>query len=61
MPIEAAFDRSGGQVVYVQKGNRFIRREVKTGERNDKAVVVLEGLKPGERVALSDPTRAGAQ
>ena len=61
VPIEAVFDRSGGQVVYVQRGNRFVRREVKTGERNDKAVVVLEGLKPGERVALSDPTRAGAQ
>ena len=57
VPIEAIFDRSGGQTAYVRKGNRFVARKVKTGERNEKAVTVLEGLKPGESVALSDPTR----
>jgi HlyD family secretion protein len=57
LPIEAIFDRSGGQTAYVKKGDRFVARKVKTGERNEKAVTVLEGLKPGESVALSDPTR----
>ena len=57
VPIEAIFDRSGGQTAYVKKGDRFIARKVKTGERNEKAVTVLEGLTPGESVALSDPTR----
>jgi HlyD family secretion protein len=56
VPIEAIFDRSGGQTAYVRKGDRFVARKVKTGERNEKAVTVLEGLKPGESVALSDPT-----
>ncbi|MCJ7751154.1 MAG: efflux RND transporter periplasmic adaptor subunit, partial [Armatimonadetes bacterium] len=56
VPIEAIFDRSGGQTAYVKKGDRFVARKVKTGERNEKAVTVLEGLKPGESVALSDPT-----
>jgi len=57
VPIKAIFDRSGGQTAYVKKGDRFIARKVKTGERNEKAVTVLEGLTPGESVALSDPTR----
>jgi len=57
VPLEAIFDKSGGQTAYVRKGDRFVARRVKTGERNEKAVTVLEGLKPGESVALSDPTR----
>ncbi len=61
VPVEAIFDKSGVQTAYVQKGDTFVGRKVKTGERNDKAVVVLEGLKPGQRVALSDPTRGGPQ
>ena len=56
VPLEAIFDRSGGQTAYVKKGDRFVARKVKTGERNEKAVTVLEGLQPGESVALSDPT-----
>jgi hypothetical protein len=31
---------------------------VETGERNEVAVVIRSGLSGGERVALSDPTRA---
>ena len=57
VPLAAIFDRSGGQTAYVKKGDRFVARKVKTGERNEKAVTVLEGLTPGESVALSDPTR----
>jgi HlyD family secretion protein len=60
VPVEAVFDKSGGQVVYVKQGDRFVSRKVKIGERNEKAVVVLEGLKAGEEVALSDPTREEA-
>jgi multidrug resistance efflux pump len=59
IPVQAVYDKPGGQVVYVQKGRRFVSRKIETGDRNDKSVVILEGVKPGERVALSDPTRAG--
>jgi multidrug efflux pump subunit AcrA (membrane-fusion protein) len=60
VPVEAVFDRPGGQVTYVATGDGFEERPVETGERNDKAVVITKGLKAGERVALSDPTRAEA-
>lgn len=61
-PVSAVFDRPPrGEFVYVQDGSRFVERKVKTGKRNDEAVVILEGLKKGERVALSDPTKVEAQ
>ncbi len=59
IPLAAVFDRPEGQVVFVRKGNGFVSRKIKTGERNDEAVVILDGLKPNEQVALSDPTRGG--
>jgi multidrug resistance efflux pump len=59
VPMQAVHDRPGGQVVYLQQGRRFLPRKIKTGDRNDKSVVILAGVKPGDRVALSDPTRAG--
>lgn len=59
VPVQAVHDGPEGQVAYVQEGRRFVPRKIKTGERNDKSVVILEGVKAGERVALTDPTRAG--
>jgi RND family efflux transporter MFP subunit len=58
VPLEAVFDRNGKSYAYVKQGEGFVRREVETGERNETAVVVREGLSAGEMVALSDPTRA---
>jgi multidrug efflux pump subunit AcrA (membrane-fusion protein) len=60
VPSEAIFDKpSKGEIVYVQQGGHFEERSVKIGERNDESVVILSGLNPNERVALSDPTRFG--
>jgi len=59
VPVQAVHDRPGGQVVYLQQGRRFVPRKIRTGERNDRSVVIIEGVRPGERVALSDPSRAG--
>ena len=55
VPLTAVFDKPQGQVVYVQKGDKFVPQTVKTGARNEEAVVILEGLQPGARVALSEP------
>jgi RND family efflux transporter MFP subunit len=60
VPLDAVFERNGKSYVFVQSGHDFLRREVKTGERNDVAVVILSGLSEGELVAMSDPTRAQA-
>ncbi len=61
VPVAAVFDRPDGEVVYVRQRNRFVARRVETGERNDEAVVVLSGVRAGERVALSDPARPERQ
>jgi multidrug efflux pump subunit AcrA (membrane-fusion protein) len=57
VPSGAIFDKpSKGEIVYVQQGERFEERRVKIGERNDESVAIQSGLRPNERVALSDPT-----
>ena len=61
VPLKAVFDKPGGQVAYVAVKDGFEERRVETGKRNDEAVVVKSGLKPGERVALSDPTHREAE
>jgi hypothetical protein len=44
--------------VYVQNpaDNRFEERTVKLAKRSESALVIAEGLKPGETIALGDPT-----
>jgi RND family efflux transporter MFP subunit len=62
VPVSAVFDRPPrGEFVYVQQSKHFAERKVKTGKRNDEAVVIAKGLKKGERVALTDPTRVEAE
>jgi multidrug resistance efflux pump len=56
LPSRAVFDKPEGKTVYVAGPGGFKPRRVKLGKKNDEAVVITEGLKPGERVALSDPT-----
>lgn len=60
VPLSAVFERPEGQTVYVTASEGFTPRRVETGKRNDEAVVITKGLEPGERVALSDPTRSEA-
>ena len=50
--------RDGKQFVYVQNlvDNRFEPRVIKLAKRSESVMVIAEGLKPGEVVALSDPT-----
>jgi multidrug resistance efflux pump len=56
IPSQAIFDRDGRSVVYVQNGNRFEEREVKPLKRSESVVVISEGLKANEVIAMSDPT-----
>lgn len=59
IPAEASFQRSGRTVVYVVRGalwgNPFEEREIHVGRRGDGQLVVTQGLKVGERIALKDP------
>ena len=57
VPKQAVFGREGSQVVYLLSGDRFVPRKVKVGKRSEETVQIVRGLKPGDRVALADPTR----
>ncbi len=55
VPIEAVFDKEDTTVVYVKKGG-FEERVVKVGKKNNDYIVIMDGIEPGEEVALRDPT-----
>lgn len=58
IPNQALLEKDGRQYVYVQNtnDNRFEERTVKLAKRSESVMVIAEGLKPGEVVALGDPT-----
>lgn len=56
VPPGALFQRGGNTVAYVLNGSKFEERGTEIARRGEKQVAVARGLKPGERVALKDPT-----
>ncbi|MBS1876412.1 MAG: efflux RND transporter periplasmic adaptor subunit [Acidobacteria bacterium] len=56
VPMQAVFEREGRPVVYVRSGAAFEPRIIKPFKRSESVMVIAEGLKPGEVVALADPT-----
>jgi len=56
IPAQAIFEKDGQPVVWVQRGRRFQQRGVKLARRSESTMVISDGLKPGEVIALSDPT-----
>lgn len=55
IPNQAVFERDGKLVAYVQKGNKFEPRVLKPLKRSESTMVIADGLKAGEVIALSDP------
>ena len=60
VPMQAIFERDGKPVVYVKAGKGFEPRFIKPLKRSETVMVIAEGLKSGEVVALSDPTSSKA-
>jgi multidrug efflux pump subunit AcrA (membrane-fusion protein) len=58
IPLRASFTRNGKPAVFVQNAKGFEQRPIEVGARNETDIVVLSGLKAGERVALEDPQEA---
>lgn len=56
IPSQALFQKNGAGIVYVLSGSKFEERVVQAGRRSGDSAQILAGLKPGERVALKDPT-----
>jgi RND family efflux transporter MFP subunit len=59
LPSQALFQKGGRTVVYVRGAWGFHERPVEIARRTPKQVAVARGLRPGERVALRDPTAKG--
>lgn len=55
IPPEAVFQKSGESVAYVLRGSHFDERPIEVGRRSESALLISQGLKPGDRVALKDP------
>jgi multidrug efflux pump subunit AcrA (membrane-fusion protein) len=57
VPRQAVFEREGRTVVYRRHGDGFEPVEVKLGPSGAGRVVIESGLRPGDAVALADPSR----
>jgi predicted DNA-binding antitoxin AbrB/MazE fold protein len=55
-PAGAVFIRNGQLVAYVVRGSSFEERKVQVARRGKTELLISSGLKPGEKVALKDPT-----
>ena len=56
IPAQGVFEKDGQPAVWVESGHRFQQRIVKLARRSESTMVIADGLKPGEVIALSDPT-----
>ena len=58
VPLEALNSQEGVPFVYREQGARIRKQEVTTGDMNDDAVVILQGLDAEDKVYLSAPPNA---
>jgi RND family efflux transporter MFP subunit len=55
IPLPCLFSENGKQFVYLKESGKILKRDVITGERNDKVVVVKSGLNENDRILMSRP------
>lgn len=56
IPAQAVFQKSGLTVAYVWERSQFEEREIQVGRRSGDKVLIANGLRAGDQIALSDPT-----
>lgn len=56
IPSSALFRKAGRTVAYVQRGSKFEETTVEVLRRSGDEALIAKGLKPGEQLALKDPT-----
>ena len=61
VPTQALFQNNEASVVYVQNGGKFVERVVQVGHRSGDVVQIVDGIKPGEHVALKNPSELVAR
>ena len=55
IPAQAIFQKENKSVVYVKQGTKFVSREIKPLRRSESLMLIADGLKAGEEVAMQDP------
>lgn len=55
LPLRASFSQAGKPAVWLQRGQNFVVTPIEVGRRNENDIVVVAGLKEGDRVALENP------
>jgi hypothetical protein len=61
VPAESVFEKNGGSFAYVLSGSKFEERAVQVARRSKSQLLIGGGLRPGEKVALKDPTQEKQQ
>jgi hypothetical protein len=56
IPLACLFTENGKQFVYLKESGNINRRDVVTGERNDKVIIIKSGLKENDKILMSRPT-----
>jgi len=55
VPASAVTPKDNENLVYVQKGERFLARPVETGMSTHGQAIILKGVDEGETIALRNP------
>lgn len=56
IPVQASFQKEGEMLAYVWSDSKFRAQPIEINRRSGDRVLVTKGLKPGDRIALQDPT-----
>ncbi len=56
IPVQASFQKSGQTVAYVWDGSKFQEHVIEIERRSRDRILVSGGLRPGDKVALQDPS-----
>lgn len=55
IPMQAVFEKDGRPIAYVKTATGFEERALTPSRRTESTMVLQDGIKPGEVIALSDP------
>jgi len=58
IPAQASFMKAGRTVAYVWAGTRFDERSIRVDRKSRDRLLISDGLRAGDLVALTDPTEA---
>jgi RND family efflux transporter MFP subunit len=56
IPQEAVFEKHNKKVIYIKNGSSFEEKEVELGDKSEDYIIIKNGLRENEEIALRDPT-----